>query len=36
MQKPFVAGAKWLSSINRNEQSHKFLSKENIIWKFNL
>ena len=30
------AGAKWLNSINRDEKFHEILSKEKIIWKFNL
>ena len=34
--KTFKAGAKWLNSINRDEQFHDFLIKEEIIWKFNL
>ena len=34
--KTFKAGAKWLSSINRDAKFHDFLSKERIIWKFNL
>ena len=34
--KTFKAGAKWLNSINRDEQFHDFLIKEKIIWKFNL
>ena len=29
--KTFEAGAKWLNSINRDEQLHDFLIKENII-----
>ena len=32
----FKAGAKRLKSINRDEQFHDLLSKEKIIWKFNL
>ena len=35
MQKHFKAGAKWLSSINRDEKFHDFFIKEKIIWKFN-
>ena len=34
--KTFNAGAKWLSGINRDEKFYDFLSKERIIWKFNL
>ena len=34
--KTFKAEAEWLSSINRDEKFHDFLSKEKIIWKFNL
>ena len=34
--KTFKAGAKWLNSINRDVNFHDFLSKEKIIWKFNL
>ena len=34
--KTFKAGAKWLNGINRDKKFHDFLSKERIIWKFNL
>ena len=34
--KIFKAGTKWLSSINKDVKFHDFLSKERIIWKFNL
>ena len=34
--KTFKSGAEWLSSINRDENIRDFLSKEKIIWKFNL
>ena len=34
--KTCMAEAKWLDSINRDKQFHDFLSKEKIIWKFNV
>ena len=34
--KTFKTGSKWLNSIKRDEKFHDFLSKENIISKFNL
>ena len=34
--KTFKAGEKWLNSINTEVKFHDFLSKEKIIWKFNL
>ena len=35
-EKTYKAGAKWFNSISRDEKFHDFLSKEKIIWKFNL
>ena len=34
--KTFRAGAKWLGNINKDQKLHDFLSRETIIWKFNV
>lgn len=32
----FVAAAKWLKKVQKNERFHSFLSDQSIIWQFNL
>ena len=32
----FVAAAKWLKKVQKDERFHSFLSDQSIIWQFNL
>ena len=34
--KTFKAGAKWLANINKDQKLQHFLSRETIIWEFNV
>ena len=34
--KTFVAAAKWLEKVHKDEKFNDFLSQQSIIWQFNL